>query len=144
MGRPRRYLASGAYYHVTGVGNRGAFVFLEDDDRRVFLHLLRRVARRYAWRVHASCLLGTHYHLILETPEPNLSEGMRDLNGGYARGFNQRWGLCHHVFGRRYYAKLIETEEHYVNALEYVLQNPVKAGLARLAHDWPWTEVPAA
>jgi REP element-mobilizing transposase RayT len=101
MGRPLRYLAAGAYYHVGTKGNNDAPIFADDWDRTVFLRILKRVRRRYGWRLHARCLLGNHYHLLLETPLANLSEGMRDLNGQYARAFNERHRRQDHVFGRR-------------------------------------------
>ena len=90
MGRPLRYLAAGAYYHVGTAATTMRRSSLDDWDRTVFFHILRRVERRYGWRTHARCLLGNHYHLVVETPLPNLSDGMRDLNGGYARAFNER------------------------------------------------------
>ena len=108
----------------------------------VFFHLLRRVERRYGWRIHVSCLMGNHYHLVLETPAPNLDKGMRDLNGGYARAFNERHGRKDHVFGRRYWSKSIESEEQYEATLEYVLHNPVHHGFVRRREDWNWASAP--
>ena len=110
MGRPHRYLAAGAYYHVGIRGNNHAPIVLDDGDRIVFFHILRRVERRYGWRTHVRCLMGNHYHLLVETPMPNLAEGMRDLNGGYARAFNERHKRKDHVFGRRYWSKVIESD----------------------------------
>ena len=75
MGRPLRYLAPGALYHVSTRGNNKAPIVVDDDDRIVFVHILNRVVRRYGWRLHVRCLLGNHYHLVVETPEPNLSDG---------------------------------------------------------------------
>ena len=87
MGRPQRHLAAGACYHVATKGNNDQPIFRDDWDRAVFVQLLRRVRRRYGWRLHARCLLGNHYHLLVETPQANLSQGMRDLNGEYAMGW---------------------------------------------------------
>src|SRR4051794_38406885 len=87
MGRPHRHLAAGAYYHVATKGNNDAPVFHDDWDRTVFLQILEQVRRHFRWRIHASCLLGNHYHLLLETPLANLSDGMRNLNGQYAKAF---------------------------------------------------------
>ena len=88
MGRPPRHVAAGAYYHVGTKGNSGAPIFADNWDRTVFIRILKRIRRRYRWRLHARCLLGNHYHLLVETPLANLSDGMRDLNGQYARAFN--------------------------------------------------------
>ena len=90
MGRELRPLAAGAYYHVTTRGNNQAPIVLDDADRHTFIRILTRVVGRYGWKLHASCLMGNHYHLVVETPRPNLSDGMRDLNGQYARAFNYR------------------------------------------------------
>ena len=105
----------------------------------MFLGILDRVVRRYGWRIHASCLMGNHYHLVVETPTLTLSAGMRDLNGDYARGYNHRHGSSDHVFGSRFWAEPIENDEQLTTTLEYVVQNPVRAGLVRRACDWPWT-----
>jgi putative transposase len=118
MGRPRRYLAGGALYHVGTRGNFHAPIVWDDGDRLLFLHILDRVVKRYGWRIHIRCLMGNHYHLVVETPFPNLSDGMRDLNGSYARAFNERHGRCDHVFGRRFWSKLIESEEQYTATVE--------------------------
>src|SRR6266849_4570663 len=142
MPRPRRFLAAGAYYHVGTRGNNHAPIVVDDGDRAVFLHILRRVRRRYEWRVHASCLMGNHYHLVVETPLPNLSDGMRDLNGSYARAFNERHRRRDHVFGRRFWSKLIESEEQYTAAVDYVVNNPLHHGFARRVQEWRWTSGP--
>src|SRR5689334_5576741 len=144
MGRPRRYLAAGAYYHVGTKGNNDAPIFRDDWDRAVFAQILKRVRRRYRWRLHARCLLGNHYHLLVETPLANLSDGMRDLNGQYARAFNERHRRKDHVFGRRFWSRVIESDEQYGSTLEYILSNPVGHGFARRLGTWRWTSVPAA
>ena len=143
MGRPRRYLAAAALYHVATRGNFHAPIVWEDDDRVLFLHILSRVVERYEWRIHIRCLMGNHYHLVVETPFPNLSDGMRDLNGGYARAFNERHGRYDHVFGRRFWSKLIESEEQYTDTIEYVLNNPLHHGFVRRLEQWRWTSAPA-
>ena len=139
MGRPLRSFVAGGFYHVTTRGNDRRTIYADADDRHVFLGILDRVIRRYGWHIHAACLMGNHYHLIVETPIPNLSAGMRDLNGDYARGYNHRHGSSDHVFGRRFWVEPIEGDEQLSTVLEYVVQNPVRAGLARRARDWPWT-----
>ena len=110
MGRPLRSFVAGGFYHVTARGNDRRAIYADADDRHVFLGILDRVGRRYGWRIHALCLMGNHYHVVVETPVPNLSAGMRDLNGDYARGFNDRRGSRDHVFGRRFWAEPIEDD----------------------------------
>jgi REP-associated tyrosine transposase len=143
MGRPDRYLAAGAYYHVGIRGNNHARIVLDDGDRIVFFHILRRIERRYGWRTHVRCLMGNHYHLLVETPLPNLADGMRDLNGAYARAFNERHSRKDHVFGRRYWSKLIESDEQYAATVDYIVNNPLHHGFVRRLDQWRWTSGPA-
>ena len=131
MGRELRPLAAGAYYHVTTRGNNRAPIVLDDTDRHTFIRILTRVVRRYGWKLHARCLMGNHYHLVVETPRPNLSDGMRDLNGQYARAFNYRHRRCDHVFGQRFWSKLIESEEQYEATLDVCRPQP---GQSRVRH----------
>ena len=125
MGRPHRYIAAGACYHIGSRGNNHAPIVLDDEDRIVFFHILRRVERRYGWRMHVRCLMGNHYHLLVETPAADLDQGMRDLNGAYARAFKERHRRKDHVFGRRYWSKVIESEEQYEATVEYIVGNPL-------------------
>jgi putative transposase len=110
-----------------------------DDDRRLFLVLLARVTRRTSWDCHAFCLMPNHHHLIVETHQDVLSVGLRQLNGRYAQAFNERHERSGHLFGDRFAAFVIRDEEHLRAATEYVLQNPVRAGLCRRAADWRWS-----
>jgi putative transposase len=108
------------------------------DDRRVFLALLDRIRREREWLVHAWCLMTNHYHLVLETPQPDLSAGMQRLNGVYAQWFNA-WHLRqNHLFGRRFWAKRIRGDAQLRATADYVLQNPVRAGLCTDPWDWRW------
>ncbi len=79
MARPLRIEFSGAIYHVTSRGNARKDIYLDDTDRAMFLGVLAEVISRFKWRCHAYCLMGNHYHLLIETAEPNLSKGMRQL-----------------------------------------------------------------
>lgn len=79
---------AGALYHVTARGNRKEVIFEDDRDRLVFLEMLSPVYREANWVCHAYCLMGNHYHLLLETRESNLGMGMRQLNGCYSQSFN--------------------------------------------------------
>src|SRR5438132_6461538 len=139
MGRPHRYLAAGALYHAGSRGTNHAPIVLDLEDRMVFVHILRRIERRYGWRMHVRCPMGNHYHLLVETPAANLDQGMRDLNGAYARAFNERHGRKDHVFGRRYWSKVIESEEQYEATVEYIVNNPIHHGFVRRLEEWRWT-----
>jgi putative transposase len=139
MARPLRLELPGAIYHVTARGNAQAAIFLDDLDRECFLRVLARVVKRYEWICHAYCLMGNHYHLLLETPRPSLAAGMRQLNGVYAQSFNHRHGRSGHVFGERFKSVLVEKDDHLAATAAYVVNNPVRAGLCRTAADWDYS-----
>jgi putative transposase len=138
MYRPRIEVPGGLY-HVGSRGNDRRPIYLDDEDRRTFLRLLARTARRYGWSIHSYCLLTNHYHLLLQLGPGGLSRGMCQLNGGYALMFNARHGCSNHLFGRRFWDELIETDSHYFEACRYVALNPIRAGLERALGTWPWS-----
>jgi REP-associated tyrosine transposase len=137
--RPLRSDLPDGIYHVTTRGVAGTRIFVDDDDRRIFLVRLTDVVRRFNWRWYALCLMHTHYHVVIETTRVSLSAGLKRLNGLYAQGFNERHERGGHLFGDRFWASLIETEEHFRAACWYVVCNPVRAGLCDEPEDWPWT-----
>lgn len=139
MARPLRIEYPGAFYHITSRGNRRAQVFTDDEDRRKFLNILADVNRRFGTCCHAYCLMGNHYHLVLETPRGNLSAAMRQLNGVYTQRYNWRHGKVGHVFQGRYTAIIIQRDAHLLEAARYVVLNPVRAGIACKPEDWPWS-----
>jgi REP element-mobilizing transposase RayT len=126
-------------YHVTARGVNRCAVFADDVDRIVFLRLLAESMERFAWRCHALCLMGTHYHLLVETIRARLSAGLHRLNGVYAQRFNRRHERTGHLFGDRFHAWLLHDEDHLGATTAYILNNPVRAGLVDTATDWPWS-----
>lgn len=89
MARPLRIEFPGALYHVTSRGDGREDIYLDNSDRNNFLAVLAQVYERFNWECHAYCLMDNHYHLLIETPEGNLSQGMRQLNGVYTQRFNR-------------------------------------------------------
>ena len=139
MARPLRIEFPGALYHVTARGNAGQDIFLDARDSQRFLDILDQVATRLRWRCFAYCLMSNHYHLVVETPAPNLSHGMRQLNGRYTQAFNRRHGRGGHLFQGRYKAILVERDAYLKEVCRYVVLNPVRAGLAPDARAWRWS-----
>jgi putative transposase len=139
MARPFRSDLPDGIYHVGTRGVADTFVFRDDVDRVTFLRLLADVAGRYAWRFYAYCLMSTHYHLIFRAKREDLSRGLHRLNGIYAHRFNARHRRHGHLFGDRFFAEVIEDDDYLFTACEYVLQNPVRAGLCTAPDDWPWS-----
>jgi putative transposase len=139
MARPLRICIPGGVYHVITRGNAREAIVRDDDDRVFFFRILAKVVRRFSWLCHAYCLMDNHYHLVLETPLPNLSDGMRQLNGIYAHAFNERHDRVGHVFQSRYRSILIERETHLLELCRYVVLNPVRAELCAEPAEWRWS-----
>jgi putative transposase len=115
----------------------GLPIFASDVDRMDFLALLKGIADTSAWRCHAYCLMTTHYHVVIEATREHISFGMHQLNGRYAMRFNRRHGRRGHLFESRFSAWVIRDDAHLEATCRYVLDNPARAGLARL-EPWPW------
>jgi putative transposase len=139
MARPLRPEQAGRIFHLTARATTDRLLFVTDADREHFLRLLDKVVRRYRWQVLAWCLMGTHYHLLVRTPRPTLGEGMRDLNGMYARGFNERHAAFGSLLAERYQDRVVRSDHHLVNAMQYIALNPVYAGLVRRPEHWRWS-----
>jgi putative transposase len=137
--RSLRNLEPGGIYHVTARGNRRQRIFLADEDRELFLTLLARIAIPLRWFFHAYCLMENHYHLVIETPEANLSAGMQRVNGRYAQGFNSRYALTGHLFQGRFHSVSVTSDGHLLELARYLALNPVRAGLCARPEDWPWS-----
>jgi REP element-mobilizing transposase RayT len=120
-------------------GNNRAEIFNSDQDRTTLLNVIGRAKRRYGWKVHAYCLMSNHYHLLTETPEPNIAAGMQWLNSTYAHRFNEKYERIGHLFQRRYADGIILTDEHLREVIRYIPLNPVRAGLCKRPEDWPWS-----
>ena len=139
MTRPLRLEFAGALYHITSRGNRQEAIYELDTDREGFLSVLADVCKTYNWECHAYCLMDNHYHLLVETPDANLSKGMRQLNGRYTQNFNRVHHRVGHVFQGRYKAILIEKNSYLQELSRYIVLNPVRAHMVRSAIDWPWS-----
>lgn len=139
MTRPLRIEFPGAIYHVTSRGNARQVIFEDDEDRQSFLDTLTRVAERFNWICHAYCLMDNHYHLMIETPDGNLSTGMRQLNGVYTQRFNRRYGRVGHVMQGRFKSILVERDSYLLELCRYIVLNPVRARMVRHPEKYLWS-----
>lgn len=139
MARPLRIEFPGAFHHVMARGNARQAIFRTTQDREEFLDVLKRVCARFDWRVWAYCLMDNHYHLLVETVEPTLSRGMREINGIYTQIFNRRHSRTGHVFQGRYKSLLIDEDAYLLEVSRYIVLNPVKAKICRGAADYRWS-----
>jgi putative transposase len=148
MPRPLRIEYEGARYHVMSRGDRREAIFLDDADRSEFLRTLGETCAKMGWQVHAYCLMGNHFHLVLETPRPNLALGMKWLLGTYTQRFNRRHRHWGHLFGGRYKAQPIDgrSRDYLRRACDYVHLNPVRAGMVAMDEKMDaflWSSYPA-
>ena len=139
MPRKPRVLFPGALYHVCSRGDRQEPIFSTDNDRLMFLDLLGQAAQEYDLLFLAYCLMGNHYHLVMQTRQANLSDTMRYINGVYTQRYNNRNATCGHVFQGRFHANLIALDAYMIEACRYVELNPVRAKLVRDPHEWEWS-----
>ncbi|MCF6209076.1 MAG: transposase [Gammaproteobacteria bacterium] len=139
MARPLRIEFPGALYHVTSRGDRQEAIFEDDEDRLVFLHTLAEVVGRFNWLCHAYCLMTNHYHLLVETPDGNLSKGMRHLNGVYTQATNRRHARSGHLFQGRFKGILVDKDSYLLELTRYVVLNPVRVGMVRQPGKWQWS-----
>ena len=136
--RPRKHLP-GRLFHVTARGVAGSTIFVDDEDRRRFLLYLEQTTRMWKWRVRAWCLMGTHYHLVVEATPEQMSHATHRLGCLYAMYFNRRHDRRGHLFENRFSSWVINDEDHLGKTIDYVLNNPVNAGMCVDAREWPWS-----
>ncbi|WP_027672120.1 REP-associated tyrosine transposase [Rheinheimera baltica] len=139
MARPLRLEFAGALYHITSRGNERKAIYFDDTDFELFLTLLGKVCEQYNWVVHAYCLMTNHYHLLVETPDANLSKGMRQLNGTFTQAINRKHQRVGHLFQGRYKAILVDKDAYLLELSRYIVLNPIRANMVQNLEDWPWS-----
>jgi REP element-mobilizing transposase RayT len=148
MARPLRIQYPGAGYHVMARGNHGQGIFQDDRDRQCFLETLGEACEKTGWRIHAYVLMGNHYHLLVETPEGNLVQGMKWVQGAYTQRYNSRHKLFGHLFQGRYKAVIVDgqDEDYFPAVSTYIHLNPARAKLLRIGAErlkrYRWSSYP--
>ncbi len=144
MSRPIRIEFPNALYHVTARGDRREDIFEDDFDRQTFLATLEQVITQFNWTCYAWCLMDNHYHLLIQTPEGNLSKGMRQLNGVYTQASNRRHQRVGHLFQGRFKAILVDRDAYLLELARYIVLNPVRANMVKKPADWKWSSYRAS
>ncbi|MBT3347833.1 MAG: transposase [Thiotrichales bacterium] len=139
MARPLRIEFAGALHHITSRGNSRDPIFLCDSDRELFMQVLKESCDIFNWSVHAWCLMDNHYHLLVGTPEANLSKGMRYLNGVYTQRFNRNNAHIGHLFQGRFKGILVDEDRYLLELARYIVLNPVRARMVDSAESWAWS-----
>lgn len=139
MARQWRIEYPGALYHVLSRGNGRQDIFLSDDDRVLFLDLIQELSDRFAIEVYAYVLMGNHYHLLLKTPDANLSRGMQWFGTAYTRKFNLLNNRSGHLFQGRFKSIIVENDAYLLRLSCYIHRNPLRAGIVERLSDYKWS-----
>jgi putative transposase len=127
-----------AIHHIAALAVSDEHAFRDVDDRHRLLAQLTRVVGVYDWSIHAYCLMGSHFHLLVHTAKANLSIGMQHLCGPYAQWFNWKYDRRGHLFARRFASVHVTQDSHLLEAHRYIALNPVRAGLCADPAEWRW------
>ena len=139
MSRPLRIEFPGAWYHVMNRGRRSEPIFIDKEDYSQFLGLLIEISEIWNTNIAAYGLMSNHYHVLLQTPDGNISRCMRHLNGLYTQQFNRRHGFDGPLFRGRYKSILVCNDSHLLQLVRYIHKNPVKAGMVKEMRDYKWS-----
>jgi len=139
MARPLRIEYEGAYYHITARGNEKRKIYFTKSDYEKFKGYLAEAKKKYGIIIHSYVLMSNHYHLIIQTPEANLSKAMHYINGSYTTYTNIKRNRSGHLFQGRYKAILIDRDNYLLELSRYLHLNPVRAGMVNRPEEYPYS-----
>ena len=139
MARPYRLQGEGCLYHITSRGDDRKKIFLNETDYRKFLEYLKTAKERFKFYLYCYCLMGNHYHLLLETTQPNISNIMQYINTSYTTYYNIKRKRCGHLFQGRYKSILVDADAYFLELTRYIHLNPVKAKIVTVPEEYPWS-----
>ncbi|MDH5561474.1 MAG: transposase [Deltaproteobacteria bacterium] len=139
MSRPLRIEYPGAWYHIMNRGRRRENIYTTSTDYHLFVDVMKETAEMFNLKVSAYCLMSNHYHLLVHTPDGNLSRCMRHINGVYTQRFNRTHKKDGQLFRGRFKAVLVDSDSYLLEVLRYIHNNPVQAGIVKNADDFIWS-----
>jgi putative transposase len=139
MSRPLRIEYAGAWYHVMNRGRRLENVFEDRQDYRIFVDILKDASEMWHVKIAAYCLMPSHYHMLLQTPQGNIARAMRHVDGVYTQRYNKKHGQDGQLFRGRYKSILVNGDGYLLQIVRYIHRNPVKAGLVNALKDYAWS-----
>ena len=139
MSRPIRIAFPGAWYHVMNRGRRSENIYLDKLDYKAFVELLQETSDAWNIRIAAYCLMPNHYHMLVYTPEGNISRAMRHINGVYTQRFNRRHHLDGQLFRGRYKSIIVNGDSYLLQLVRYIHRNPIKAGIVDDLKAYLWS-----
>lgn len=138
MSRKARQLSSTKIYHVMIRGNRKEDIFLEDEDKRRFIKILKKIKQKDEYELYAFCLMNNHVHLLIKEKNEHISRIMKRINISYVNYFNQKYQQIGHLFQDRYRSEPIENDSYLLAVLSYIHNNPVNAFIVKNLEEYPW------
>ncbi len=141
MVRGKRQKQPSAFYHVFNRGVEKRSIFLDEEDRETFLRIVNYAYKKYSFKIHAYCLMGNHYHFLLETLNDDLSKIMHDIDGIYAQVFNNKYSRVGPLFQDRFRSIIVLGNFYLVNLFYYIHINPVKDGFVDSVEQWRWSSI---
>ena len=140
MPRGARIIMENACYHIITRGNQKQCVFLDAADYQFYFSLLRKYKKRFGFKLYCFCLMPNHVHLIIEVKDPHkLNKLMRSLNLSYTLHFNSKYNKVGHLWQDRFKSKIIEKDGYFLECINYIEANPVRASLVSRMHEYPWS-----
>ena len=139
MPHPPRVIVPGETYHLFTRGSNKLPVYFEEDDYVDFLGILANVVRRDTWKVLAYCLMPNHFHLLVTPDVAGISNGMRELNGGFSRRTSLKYGRTAHLFKNRFGDRRMTSAGQLIYVARYIVLNPVAAGICAHPRQWRWS-----
>lgn len=143
MSRPLRIEYPGACYHIINRGLERRRIFKSSKDYQYFLFLLYQMYLKYNLAVHSYCLMPNHYHLFVETPNGQLAQIMRQIDGIYTQVFNKRHNRIGPLMQGRYKSVLVDRENYSLELSRYIHLNPVRAKITDKPEKYQWSSYPA-
>lgn len=139
MARQLRIEYEGAFYHITSRGNERKEIFNNESDKAKFIDYLKQAFERFKVIIHVYCLMDNHYHLLMETPQANLSKAMHFINSGYTMFYNKKYRRTGHLFQGRYKSILVDKDNYATALSSYIHLNPVRAKIVKSPEEFIWS-----
>jgi len=139
MSRLYRLQGENCLYHITSRGDNKKKIFISEYDYKKFLEYVQKAKDKFRFYLYAYALMSNHYHLQIETPEPNLSSIMHYINGSYTTYYNTKRGKCGHLFQGRYKSILVDKDSYFLELTRYIHLNPVRAKMVKSPEKYKWS-----
>ncbi|MFH1505104.1 MAG: transposase [Candidatus Omnitrophota bacterium] len=139
MARPYRLQGENLFYHITSRGDNRKRIYISEYDYRQFLEYLLLAKDKFKFYLYAYCLMPNHYHLFIETTQPNLSRIMHYVNASYTTYYNVKRKKSGHLFQGRYKSIVVDKDSYFLELSRYMHLNPVRAKIVKMPEEYQWS-----